>query len=70
MRRGETEIAELLVQYGAPRSAIARSDEDDFIDAREIVTMRVKIVDVPIMHLTNPLLSLKPSRTNSFDGIY
>jgi ankyrin repeat protein len=33
MRRGETEIAELLVQYGAARSAVPRSDEDDFIDA-------------------------------------
>ena len=32
-RRGEAEIAELLVQYGAPRSMIPRSDEDDFIDA-------------------------------------
>jgi ankyrin repeat protein len=33
MRRGETEIAELLVQYGAPRSAVPRSDEDFFVDA-------------------------------------
>jgi ankyrin repeat protein len=33
MRRGNTEIAELLVQYGAPRSPWPRSDEDDFIEA-------------------------------------
>ena len=33
MRRGETEIADLLVQYGAPRSVIPRSDEDDFTRA-------------------------------------
>jgi ankyrin repeat protein len=33
MRRGETQIAELLVRYGATRSAMPQSDEDDFIEA-------------------------------------
>jgi ankyrin repeat protein len=33
MRRGETAIVELLVRYGAVRSTIPRSDEDEFIDA-------------------------------------
>lgn len=33
MRRGETEIAELLVQYGATRSSMAVNDEDEFVAA-------------------------------------
>jgi ankyrin repeat protein len=46
MRRGETEIAELLVQYGAVRSAIPRTEEEDFIAAcfqmdREAVRARI-----------------------------